>query len=43
MSERITKNNKKKGNKKHGFIARTSSASGRKVIKNQRAKGRHSI
>lgn len=43
MSERMTKNNKKKGLKKHGFLVRSASAAGRKVIKKQRAKGRHSV
>jgi ribosomal protein L34 len=38
----MTKNNKKKGNKKHGFLVRSASAVGRKVLKRQRNKGRHS-
>ncbi|HRN96650.1 MAG TPA: bL34 family ribosomal protein [Candidatus Levybacteria bacterium] len=42
MSERMTKNNKKKGIKKHGFLKRSASASGRNVLKRQQSKGRHS-
>jgi ribosomal protein L34 len=43
MSERITKNNKKKGNKKHGFLTRLVTASGRKLIKRRRQKGRKTL
>jgi large subunit ribosomal protein L34 len=43
MSERMTKNNPKKGAKKHGFRARMATASGREVLKTRRAKGRKTI
>ena len=43
MSERMTVNNKKKGLKKHGFLVRLKTASGRNLIKRRRAKGRASL
>lgn len=43
MSERMTVNNKKKGLKKHGFLGRLKSATGKKVIKRRIEKGRKSV
>jgi large subunit ribosomal protein L34 len=39
----MTVNNKKKGNKKHGFLGRLKTLGGKKVIKRRRQKGRKSI
>ena len=43
MSERMTVNNKKKGNKKHGFLHRLSTKSGKAVVKRRRLKGRRRV
>lgn len=43
MTELLTKNNKKKGSKKHGFLVRLKSLGGRKVIKSRRQKGRKTL
>ncbi len=43
MTELLTKNNKKKGAKKHGFLGRLKTASGKKVIKRRVKKGRKSV
>jgi ribosomal protein L34 len=43
MSERMTVNNKKKGNKKHGFLGRLKTLGGKRVIQRRRKKGRKNI
>ncbi len=43
MPELLTKANKKKAAKKHGFLSRNANHSGRKVIKRRQQKGRKSI
>lgn len=43
MTELLTKNNKRKGNKKHGFLVRLKTHTGKLVIKRRRAKGRKSL
>ncbi len=43
MTELLTKNNKKKGAKKHGFLGRLKTLGGKKVIKRRRQKGRKAI
>lgn len=43
MSERITKIKKKKHARKHGFLGRAATHSGKKVIKRRRLKGRARI
>lgn len=43
MTELLTKNKKRKGEKKHGFLGRIKSASGKKVIQRRRQKGRKNV
>lgn len=43
MTELLTKNNKKKGRKKHGFLVRLKTLDGKKVIKRRRQKGRKKV
>lgn len=43
MTELLTKNNKKKGSKKHGFLVRLRAHTGRLVVKRRRDKGRKSL
>lgn len=43
MTELLTKNKKTKGARKHGFLGRVKTASGKKVIQRRRQKGRKSI
>lgn len=43
MSERMTVNNKKKGNKKHGFLVRLKTLGGKNLIKRRRQKGRKTL
>jgi large subunit ribosomal protein L34 len=43
MAEKLTKNNKKKHVRKHGFLSRLATSTGRKVVKARRVKGRKRI
>jgi len=43
MPEKLTKPNKRRAKKKHGFINRNKTRSGRAVIKRRREKGRKKI
>lgn len=43
MPELLTKANKKKHNKKHGFLVRSKTRSGKAVIKRRQLKGRKSV
>lgn len=43
MPEKLTQPNKRKHAKKHGFLSRSKSHSGRAVIKRRRATGRKKI
>ncbi|HVZ12139.1 MAG TPA: bL34 family ribosomal protein [Patescibacteria group bacterium] len=43
MTELLTKHKKLKGTRKHGFLSRLKSRSGKQVIKRRRLKGRAKI
>ncbi|MEK6732224.1 MAG: 50S ribosomal protein L34 [Candidatus Omnitrophota bacterium] len=43
MKKHLTRKSLRKGKRKHGFRARMATASGRKVLKHRRQKGKHKL